>query len=153
MPDIYGPTFRDAIGRLLERYPDRQYTLTHAPDTQWVQLDFAPRWGEEATEENGAQRFGIWPTGDIYRVGDQGAVDDEPFDSADERERAAISALQRRAHTRPLSMLTGDELHALNDLRDLAPLLRADMRERLSDLSFFAHRELAEREYLEEVGR
>jgi hypothetical protein len=67
------------LRRLLCFFPGRGWQMT-LKGRDWLTLDIEPAWGEEATPANDKRAFAIWLTsGDAYRVGDDGAVEDDPL--------------------------------------------------------------------------
>jgi hypothetical protein len=59
----------------------------------------------------------------------------------------------RAIRERPLAKRTDDEIAALDRLGNMVHFLRDPLAERLSDLSFLASAEAAERHLREELGR
>lgn len=65
-----------AVRRLICFFPKRKWRM--AADGPWLSIDFEPAWGEEATPENDKRSFAVWlRTGEVWRIGQDGAVDDD----------------------------------------------------------------------------
>jgi hypothetical protein len=68
-----------------EAFPRRVIKVKDDPASPWLEVDIEPAWGEEATPDNAERKFAVWKaTQRIYRVGLDGACEDDPVESMEE---------------------------------------------------------------------
>jgi hypothetical protein len=69
-------------------FPKRIIRVKNDPASPWLEVDVEPAWGEEATPDNAERKFAVWKaTQRIYRVGPDGACEDDPIESIEEIRR------------------------------------------------------------------
>lgn len=74
--DVFTVPVLVAVRRLLCFFPRRHWHMQNL--SSWLAIDFEPAWGEEATPESDGRKFAIWlNTGDVYRCGADGEIDDD----------------------------------------------------------------------------
>lgn len=69
------------LGLIEEAFPNRIIRVKNDPSSPWLEVDVEPAWGQEATPANAERKFAVWEaTQRIFRVGADGAVEDEHVD-------------------------------------------------------------------------
>jgi hypothetical protein len=78
-----------------EAFPRRVIKVKDDPMSPWLEVDIEPAWGQEATPDNAERKFAVWKaTQRIYRVGLDGACEDDPVMSIEEIREAVHVAAQ-----------------------------------------------------------